>query len=351
MRNKILTFLAILCFIGMAAAVYAFTPVEIPSVAAQKIETYTRNKPAAEISIAIITDAGTFYSAYSRDGKLSELPDTEYEIGPVSKTFLGAFLAKEALDGKISLTDRIGSVLPIQQWSYNPMIIDLATHTSAYGSYEPAKFSNLKYSFGKNPYTGITAYNMITEMDDFRLTQQGPFPLSYSDFGVTILGMALAEINGKDYVTLMTDYIQNSLGLTHTYFALDHPVRYGWKWSEGDAYIATAGLTSNLYDMAEYAKMYLGTTRAEMIESTRPLCYVDENLSVGYLWGLTGNGSIVAHTGETAHYASQILIDKEHRVAVVVLSNYCNDRYGNVADIAQAILDETNSIPLQNNAA
>ena len=36
-----------------------------------------------------------------------------------------------------------------------------------------------------------------------------------------------------------------------------------------------------------------------------------------------------------------MILDRESRMAVVVLSNYRNDRYGNVYDLGRALLEES----------
>ena len=64
------------------------------------------------------------------------------------------------------------------------------------------------------------------------------------------------------------------------------------------------------------------------------------DLSVGYFWELYENGIVLAQSGETSGYASQILIDRDSGTAVIVLSNYSNDKYGSVDDIAWALLNE-----------
>ena len=68
---------------------------------------------------------------------------------------------------------------------------------------------------------------------------------------------------------------------------------------------------------------------------------INADNSVGYFWNVTNSGNILWHSGETGHYASQIMIDRNRHIAVIILSNYGNDRYGNIREIIGfALMDE-----------
>ena len=65
--------------------------------------------------------------------------------------------------------------------------------------------------------------------------------------------------------------------------------------------------------------------------------------SMGYMWTVSRKGWILSQEGETGHYSSAVKIDKNNKAAVVVLSNYPNDRFGSTMDIAGALLEEITS--------
>ena len=60
-------------------------------------------------------------------------------------------------------------------------------------------------------------------------------------------------------------------------------------------------------------------------------------MQTGYFWNILENGRVLQQAGETAHGAASIWIDRNDQVAVILLSNYRNDRFGNVNDIARAV--------------
>ena len=324
----------------MCVSIAVLTVPQIPSGSQAKIATYTRNKPHAEITTAVITRDGRIVKAYGHDGVSIDVPNRDYEIGGITKTFIGSICARAIGDGIMNFNEKAGDMLPLGQGIYNASVIDLLTHTSAYGSYTAEKYSSAKLRAGKNPYAGIRNSDIILAMDNFRLLQSPPFMYSYSDFGAAILGLMVASAYGTDIHTLLTIYAQKELELSGTYIATEDSIENGWLWDRDESFIAACGLTSNISDMISYAELYLNPDRPEISEAMRSLCEVNMDLSVGYFWELYENGNVLAQSGETSGYASQILIDRDSGTAVIVLSNYSNDKYGSVDDIAWALLNE-----------
>ena len=327
----------------MCVSIAVFTQPSIPAGAEAKIAVFTRNKPHAEITTAIVTEDETIIKAYGHNGKEIEVPERDYELGGITKTFVGAICARAIGEGLISFNDRAGDCLPLGQGIYNASVIDLVTHTSAYGSYTAEKYSSAKLRAGKNPFAGIRNSDIILAMDNFRLLQSPPFMYSYSDFGTAILGLMASSAYGTDIYTLLSIYVQKELELQDTYIATEDSEKSpdnGWIWDRDEAFISAAGLTSNINDMIKYASMYLNSTRPEFTEAARILCEVNNDLSIGYFWELNHEGTILYQGGETSNYASYIAIDLENHIAVIVLSNYPNDKYGDMADITKALLSE-----------
>ena len=327
----------------MCIAIAVFTRPAIPAGFESKVTVYTRNKPNAMVTAAVVTDEGNIIQAYGHDGKEIEVPDIDYEIGGITKTFIGSICARAIGDGLMSYSEKAGDILPIGQYIYNASVIDLVTHTSAYGSYTAEKYSSARLRAGKNPFAGIRNSDLILAMDNFRLMQSPPFMYSYSDFGASILGLMAASSYGTDIYTLLSIYSQKELELPGTYISTDDSERTpenGWIWDRDECFIAACGLSTNINDMISYARIYLDGTRSEVTEASRILCEVNNDLSVAYFWETNHDGTVLSQAGETSNYAAYITIDKVNRVAVIVLSNYPNDKYGDVTDLGQALLSE-----------
>ena len=340
--NKRRLFICLFITIAILAggiAIARYTPIPIPAEFAGQMAVYTRNKPNAEVTVAVITDSGTEISAYGHDGIRIPVRERYYEIGDITSTFTGAIAARAVAEGKLSPNERISELLPLPRAVYSPSIYELLTHSSAYSSYAPdlSGAENSKH----NPYTGIDANRLVAEMNDFKLTYKPPYLYSYSRFGTAAAGACLSQIYDVDFYSILTIFASEELGLKHTFVSLDNRVENGWIWDDGDAYIASLSLTSTIGDMAAYAKLYLGNGPDYLSLTTDPSYEINVENDIGYFWNLTEHNNIIYHTGETGHYAAAMILDRESRMAVVVLSNYRNDRYGNVYDLGRALLEDS----------
>ena len=338
-RRLLICILITAAILAAGTAIAWYTPVMIPAGFAGQMTAYTRNKPNAEVTVAVITDSGTEITAFGHDGIRIPVRERYYEIGDITSTFTGAIAAKAVAEGKLSPNERISELLPLSRAVYSPSVYELLTHSSAYSSYAPDLSGPA--SSGHNPYTGIDANRLVAEMNDFKLTYKPPYLYSYSRFGAAAAGACISQIYDVDFYSILTIFAGEELGLKHTFVALDNRVENGWVWDDGDAYIASLSLSSTIGDMAAYAKLYLGNGPDYLSLATDPSYEINMENDIGYFWNLTEHNSIIYHTGETGHYAAALIIDRDSRIAVIVLSNYRNDRYGNVYDLGRTLLEES----------
>lgn len=330
---------ALLCIIAVILATYAivrFSPVHIPEGAAEKISMYTRNKPNAEITVAVVNGKETSVRAYGHDGREIPVPERSYEIGQITRTFTGALAAEVFSDGLILPDAPVSDVFRLSAGAYVPTVFELLTHSSAYSSYSPGVLR----SKGNNPYSGITGNDVVSDMNSFRLSEKPPYLYSDSDFGAAALGAVISKLYDVDFYSILTIFTQDKLGLENTFVALEECTEGGWKWNYEDAYIASRGFTSNIQDMVKYAGLYLDGENPLLEKASDPLCEINAESFIGYMWMISHSGRVLSMSGETAHYSAAIIIDKNNHSAAVVLSNYPNDKYGNTADIANALLKE-----------
>src|SRR4051812_21640532 len=128
------------------------------------------------IAAAWIDEGGvTFYQAgkFDQADARAITPDTEFEIGSVSKVFTALLLADTVRAGKLSLEGTVGAPFPASQVTY----LQLATHTSGLPRM-PADFTR---SDPVNPYAGASLAALVTS---FAAAAPGlkPAPSSYSNF-------------------------------------------------------------------------------------------------------------------------------------------------------------------------
>ncbi len=113
---------------------------------------YCCSNQNAEISVALIENGGIAYRIYGKNGEETNVYD--YEIGSISKTFVGALCAKAINENRLSLTDSIAKYLDLGNDRYYPTIERLLTHTSGYAAYyfESSMIGN-KFAHITNDFT------------------------------------------------------------------------------------------------------------------------------------------------------------------------------------------------------
>lgn len=171
----------------------------------------------------------------------------DYEIGSISKTFVGLLCAKAIFEGKLNLDDSISSYLDLGDARYYSTIERLLTHTSGYKSYYfDSKMIGNKLARISNDFYGISRADIFEKAKQINLENRD-YSFEYSNFGISVLGLVLEKIYNDSFTNLMNNYISSELGLSDTRVAkqtgdLD---KY-WKWKANDGYIPAGSIISNI---------------------------------------------------------------------------------------------------------
>lgn len=145
-----------------------------------------------KISDAIINDGEITYRVFGRDGEEDAIYD--YEIGSISKTFVGLLSAKAIKEGKLNLSDNIANYLGFDDAQYYSTIERLLTHTSGYKSYYfESKMIGNKLAQITNDYYGISRSDILNKAKGIKLENRD-YPFEYSNFGISVLGLVLENI-------------------------------------------------------------------------------------------------------------------------------------------------------------
>lgn len=284
-----------------------------------------------KISVAIIEDNSITYHIYGSKGKETTLYD--YEIGSISKTFVGLLCAKAVNEGKLKIADNISKYLELDDTKYYPTIERLLTHTSGYKAYyfESSMIGN-KFAHITNDFYGITRAQILKKVKSVRLADKD-YPFVYSNFGISVVGLVLEQIYNDNFTDLMNDFIRSELNLTNTQVAkqsgnLD---KY-WKWKENDGYIPAGAIVSNIEDMASYLQIYMtesinySSNTFSKIKDVNAQSALNEKMNiradaVGMIWILDGKNGLVWHNGATTDFNTYMGFTKDGQKGVVILSN------------------------------
>lgn len=302
----------------------------------EALVTTTRNDKNAVITVGTIKNEKIDYTVYGKDGKILPKKTHVYEIGSLTKTFTAALVAKAISEGKIDLKASIADYLDLPRDKTYPSIEELLTHTSGYKAHYIEGPMIVNMLSGQNPFYDISDEMLQKKVADITLSADD-YNFSYSNFGFAVLGQILEKVYGQDYQSLLNDFSQTELGLTHTKISKqDGDLGHYWKWKSDDAYLSAGAVTSDIVDMLSYAKMQLDGEKY-FLESHRSLKKIDVNSEqyqkmgirldeIGMAWFIDKDKKIIWHNGGTSHYNAYLGFNTKTNTAVVVLSNLAPEK-------------------------
>ena len=352
--STILSFLVtvVCCFGGIA--IYGQNSLsKLDSMSALDMINYDCSHKDNKISIAIIDNGNITYHIYGANGKETTIYD--YEIGSISKTFVGLLCAKAVSEGKLKLADSISKYLDLDDTKYYPTIERLLTHTSGYKAYyfEGSMIGN-KFAQRTNDFYGISQTQILNKVKSVSLEDKD-YSFVYSNFGISVVGLVLEKIYGSNFTDIMNDFIRSELSLSNTQAAKQSGnLDQYWKWKENDGYIPAGSIISNIQDMADYLNMYLTDSlhyssdtfaKIKQINANRPT-YEKMNIrfdGIGMTWIWDDKNDIVWHNGGTTNFNSYMGFTKDRQKGVVILSNLSPDDKISMTVIGAKILTENSS--------
>lgn len=313
---------------------------------------YDCYKKDVKISYALIKDGKTSFFIYGDKGLEEEKTLYDYEIGSLSKTYLGLFFAKMISEGKCSLDDSIAKYLELPKKEYYPTIRRLLTHTSGYQGYyfEPEMVYN-KYAQISNDFYGISKTKILTKIGQVNLKNQD-YSFQYSNFGIAVLGLVIEAIYEDSFTNVMNDFIVNELGLNSTGAAKQKGNLKGyWKWKEEDGYLPAGSIISNINDMAFYLSTLMNDSLSYVNFSLESLKEIEmhnsfyESLgihmdSIGMTWIHDDYDHFTWHNGATTAFNSYLAFNDEKTLGIVLLANLNSNDHIPLTVIGNRLLKE-----------
>lgn len=295
----------------------------------------------------------------------SNPPDSHsvFEIGSITKTFTATILAQMILDGKISLEDELGSLLPdgevsVPHWNgIRITMVHLATHSS--GLPKAPRDSNQPLPDGYDPYDPYAAYTTGHVYDYLsswcELQFEPGTQYFYSNTGMGLIGHVLGLVDSSSYAELLEREILEPMGLQETSLYLsddpipnlapghDEDLDSVSNYHAQDIFQGAGFIKSSLQDMLIWLKAQMGliaTPLDNAIALTQQahfdvggVHYSDRegyyHLSIGLAWHidlLPEGYTFYWHGGRTNGYMAYMAFDPEALTGVVIL---CNQSFAN----------------------
>ena len=290
------------------------------------------------------TRVATYGRAREADDHPPSATDTLFEIGSVTKTFTALLLAQELVAGRLQETTSLGELFPQDERfgaSAAVTLGELATHRSGLPRLPP----DFAPTNPANPYAEYTDERLLSALVDLELT---PSPFVYSNWGVSLLGYALAQRAEKPYAALLHQRVLGPLGMEHTVLA-GESLPDATHLAEGHADVTTpvpawdlaafapaGGVRATLQDMVSYTRAHMGAAPESLAsaidEATREHHDPGGEFAVGLAWLRMSEPEVVWHDGQTGGSSSFVAFSRSASKAVIVLSNTANSvlvrRYG-----------------------
>jgi D-alanyl-D-alanine-carboxypeptidase/D-alanyl-D-alanine-endopeptidase len=269
-----------------------------------------------------------------------------FEIGSVTKTFMGLLLCDMVLRGEVRLDDPVDRHLPRgvttpKREGRVITLIDLATHTSGLPfmpGREVAQTSEAYYQF-------IAAQPLESDIGT---------RWDYSDLDYWLLCRALSHRAGAPFNALLTRRVITPLGLVDTAFAAtpamrtrlavghDAALSTAPPFTEipGYALVAADYLYSTVDDLARFVACAMNLTPSPLARAfafmlgTRRTIDAQADQALGCVVQGRGAEELIYQDGGTFGFASAVAWDRRRRIGDVVLAN----QVGGTVDIARHLM-------------
>jgi CubicO group peptidase (beta-lactamase class C family) len=263
---------------------------------------------------------------------------TRFEIGSLTKTFTGLLLAQMAQAGEVGYDDPIIAYLPAHAVSGKLAagqitLVKLATHTGGLPRLPP----NLDWQTSpSDPYASYCLADLYHATACLEPGNSSEATVSYSTFGIGLLGQLLANAANHPYPRLLADRICRPLGLTATTAQRlsDETSRCATGYDRGrpvspwhfDALVAAGGLRSTGADLLAYLQAHLHpqSTRlaGALLATQKPRRPTGKNMMC-LVWNhrVIQERTLLWHTGGTGGFTTFVGFCPETSVGIAVLAN------------------------------
>ncbi|MGO1384720.1 MAG: serine hydrolase domain-containing protein [Arachnia sp.] len=283
---------------------------------------------------------------------------TQYEIGSITKTFTALLFADAIARGEVEAGTTLGQVFSIPGSPMEDVRLDeLASHRSGLPRL-PTTIRSLARGMATSfthgdPYTDDVQAVLDTASQQSLADRS---TVQYSNLGMAVLGLAIAERSKMTYSDLVRVRITEPLGMKNTFvpaskddpriLEADGPAITGLTengldaapWTMG-GYAAAGAIRSTPHDMALYAGALLeGSAPGSAALVPRFDASPEGMERIGYAWfteQLEGR-EITWHNGGTGGYSSFLALDMQRKTAIVILGGTA----GGVDDAALVALGE-----------
>ncbi len=316
-----------------------------------KIKEYMTEFHVPGVAVGILHEDETFTEGLgvtNVDHPISVDETTLFQIGSITKTFVGTLAMRLVEMGKLELDAPIRTYLPDfrvldEEASEKATMHHLFTHTAGWvGDWFPEDLGH-----GED---AVSRY--VTSMVDTpQLTPLGEI-LSYNNAGFNVAGRIFEAVSGKAFTEIMQEMLLDLLEMNHTYllpwdlithrFVVGHSDKedcpaVARPWSIGRASGPAGGIVTNVKDMLNYAQFQLGDgtfngkrlLESESLEKLHtPQVQFTPNNSVALTFWVDDSRAVrtIGHGGGTVGQTSLLTLVPDRDFSILLVTNSGNGR-------------------------
>ncbi|MEN8192179.1 MAG: serine hydrolase domain-containing protein [Bacteroidota bacterium] len=288
-----------------------------------------------------MTTAG--YGVTNINHPLPITDETLFQIGSVTKTFVGTAIMRLVELSKLNLDSTIQTYLPefevdCETTSANATIRHLLTHTACF----------VGDIFRSTGLGDDALANYVAALDSVEQLAPLGTTFSYNNAGFSILGRVIEKVTGKTFEAALRELVFDPLGLENTYLTptdvMTHRFVVGHHKSENGLKVALpwqiersgypqGGIISDIKDVLRYAHFHLGNGTLEdgtqllsensIQQMHSPITLVRDNEYWGLSWSVKQVDGVrqISHGGATNGQICMLTLFPEHQFAIAVLTN------------------------------
>lgn len=273
------------------------------------------------------------YGYADTEKKLSADSNTQYRIGSLSKPFTAIIIRQLAGEGKLRLSDSIGTYLP--EYIHGRVTIDqLLSHRSGIPNYT-ANPDHLVQVFSR-PFT---LREMAAQFCSDPLEFEPGSSFTYSNSGYLVLAWLAETVTGRSFEQLLQERICKPAGMQHTTITAATPhAATGYLYGKPEpAYFpanvtGSGGISSTTSDLlkwddALYNNILLPREAFEELLQPRA-AYTDWEADYGYGWmidrymfGISKHHTVTYHPGTDVGFYSMFVRQEDAQNTIILLNN------------------------------
>ncbi len=296
---------------------------------------------------------------------------TIYDIGSVTKTFVGTLMAKAALEGKLSLEDDIRKYLDgdYSNLEYDQRVIkvkDLITHTSGLPKFLPLsvmeEFEEMNETLADRISKKTSTYtkqDFLKDLKKIKIDTVPGFKYAYSNAGAELAAYILERAYGIPFERLLEEKLFQTAKMTSSSIHLTKAKEKTYANGYGDFNNPTPAMETPLWggsgfgkstmsDLLNYIKYHISddavAQKSHQVLFDKEIIRGDPKKKIGYMWELNTDddfGAYISHHGGAFGVQNWMLVFPEEEIGISVVTNQSGRRTaGKLATVLNGILLE-----------